>query len=337
MKQLPSTHSCAWDWVFLLLLSRGVLSSASPLLSQVPEVLSFLLLCFGAGQGSGKAAASARVGCWKGWLAGGCALGWLLSPHRAAQPSRAPRALGCWAHLLPEPAASAVLHERSLPPRLSRSLCVLPRCGRSRRVSSTCSRRRKLFGVCCWCWGFHRAAASELRWSPLDWCRRIKAELGLPPGLSLGQPRQFLVAVWKIMPSTSSPSRSQPCSRTWTTCTHRSFGWTAVPTQVLPAPQHPPSLLFHRQYLTGGENQGATGKGGVSASWWSPCWSWWPSLEWDWACFRFSTWRRNWLNSERWGLPGCSQGLWANRGKKKNLKLGLRWSGGAKLPKGQAG
>lgn len=45
MKQFPSAHSCAWDQVLILLLRVGVLSSASPLLCRMPEVLSFLLLC----------------------------------------------------------------------------------------------------------------------------------------------------------------------------------------------------------------------------------------------------------------------------------------------------
>lgn len=57
--------------------SRGEGSPVPPLPSCVGcrrRCRSFRSVC-GPGRCGGKAAASARVGCWKGWLAGGCALG----------------------------------------------------------------------------------------------------------------------------------------------------------------------------------------------------------------------------------------------------------------------
>lgn len=150
MKQFPSTHSRTWDQVFILLPGEGVLSSASPLLCRMPEVLSFLLLCLWSRTPQWKSSCL----CPSGLLES--VVGWCVCAGLITQPLTASAALVCPTStlLLSAPASrawlpSAVLCEHSLPPGWSRCVCVLPWCGRSRRVSQTCSRGRKLFGVCC--------------------------------------------------------------------------------------------------------------------------------------------------------------------------------------------
>lgn len=150
MKQFPSAHRCAWGQVFILLLRVGVLSSASPLLCRMPEVLSFLLLCLWSRTPQWKSSCL----CPSGLLER--VVGWWVCAGLITQPPNGSTALVCptSASLLSAPASrarplSVVLCERSLLPGWSLCLCVPPRCGRSRRVPQTCSRGRKLFGVCC--------------------------------------------------------------------------------------------------------------------------------------------------------------------------------------------
>lgn len=96
MKQFPSTHSCTWDQLFILLLRRGVLGSASPLSCRVLEagrVFSFPLLVV-------QDTAVEKQPPLPEWAAGKG--GWLVgvreadysAPHWQRSP-RVPPALGC--------------------------------------------------------------------------------------------------------------------------------------------------------------------------------------------------------------------------------------------------